>query len=119
MRTVLAARPLLERGIGPARLRAEFAPVARSFALDWSLGDSAFRKRVVVLVSRRNHCLVDLLYRRCAGELDFDLPCVIGSHPDLRADVEVHGVPFHYIRVPRGEAGRQAAFAEIERLFFA
>jgi formyltetrahydrofolate deformylase len=64
-----------------------------------------------------DHCLVDLLYRWRARELDCEIVAVISNHPDLRGYVEWHGVPFRHVPVPRDEAGRQAAFAEVERLY--
>lgn len=95
-------------------LRRAFAPIAREFAMDWALTDTARRKRVVLMVSRESHCLVDLLYRWTAGELDCDIPCVISNHDDLRSLVEWHGIAYHH--VPVAEHDKAAAFAEVERL---
>jgi len=117
MRNALRASSLAARGITLAQFRAEFAPIAAEFEMDWAVTDSAVRKRVVVLVSRHDHCLVDLLYRWRARELDCEIVAVISNHPDLRPYVEWHGVPFRHVPVPKDEAGRQAAFAEIGRLF--
>jgi formyltetrahydrofolate deformylase len=71
-------------------------------------------RRVALLVSKLDHCLIDLLYRWRAGELRCEIPCVIANHDDLRRDVEVHGIPFHH--VPVTPETKPAAFAEIERL---
>jgi formyltetrahydrofolate deformylase len=116
MRNVLLASSLAERGIGPVRFRAEFEPIAREFDMRWSIHDSAVKRRVVILVSKYDHCLVDLLYRHKAGELDCALACVIANHPDLRAYVEWHGLPYHHVPVPGDAAGKAAAFAEIDRI---
>ncbi|GEK46138.1 formyltetrahydrofolate deformylase [Bisbaumannia pacifica] len=94
--------------------REAFAPIAEEFTMTWALTDTAQRRRVVLMVSRASHCLVDLLYRWTAGELECDIPCVISNHDDLRALVEWHGIPYHHVPVdPVDKAG---AFAEVERL---
>jgi len=117
MRNVLLATSLQERGIGLARFRAEFAPIAREFDMRWSISDSAVKKRVVILVSKYDHCLVDLLYRYKARELDCTIACVIANHAELRGYVEWHGLPYHHVPVPADPAGKAAAFAEIDRIF--
>ncbi|MDC8803784.1 formyltetrahydrofolate deformylase [Halomonas pacifica] len=94
--------------------REAFAPIAEEFTMTWALTDTAQRRRVVLMVSRASHCLVDLLYRWTAGELECEIPCVISNHDDLRALVEWHGIPYHHVPVdPVDKAG---AFAEVERL---
>lgn len=90
-----------------------FAPLAQEFAMDWQLSDSARKKRLVILVSKQDHCLDDLLHRWRSGELQVDIPCVISNHNDLRGFVEWHGIPYHHVDAQ----DKSAAFAEIERLF--
>lgn len=116
MRNVLIARSLADCGVSLESFRAAFAAIAREFDMTWSITDSAQRKRVVLLVSKYDHCLVDLLYRWKSGELACDIPCVIGNHDDLRSYVEWHGIPFRHIPVPKDETGKRAAFGEIDRL---
>lgn len=112
MRNVILADSL--QG-GPQALREAFAPIAERFGMAWDLTDSARRKRVVILVSKFDHCLIDLLYRWRAGELACDIACVISNHEALRGDVEFHGIAFHC--VPVTPQNRDEAFAEVERLF--
>ena len=101
-----------------AGLRSHFAVVATEFAMDWQLSDSAQKKRLVILVSKQDHCLNDLLHRWRSGELDVDIPCVISNHEDLRSFVEWHGIPFHYVAMPSlDNSGKAAAFAKIASLF--
>jgi len=98
--------------------RARFSELASEFSMDWQISDSAQKKRVVILVSKQDHCLNDLLYRWRSGELQVDIPCVISNHEDLRGFVEWHGIPFHHVCMPdNNEQGKAAAFAEIARLF--
>ena len=114
MRNVLLARTL--HGT-LATFRKDFAEIATRYGMDWSISDSATRKRVVLLVSKFDHCLVDLLYRWKAGELECDIPCVISNHEDLRSYVEWHGIPYHHIPVPADASAKRAAFAAIEQKF--
>jgi len=88
--------------------------VAGPLAMNWTISDSAVKRRVVVLVSRQEHCLYDLLARWQAKELDIEIPCVISNHDTFRGFVEWHGIPFHH--VPVGRDRPEAAFAEIRRI---
>jgi formyltetrahydrofolate deformylase len=100
---------------GPEEFGDRFAPVARELALEWHLTDTDVRKRVVVLVSRADHCLVDLLHRWRSGDLACELVAVVSNHPDLASLVEWHEVPFHHVPVP--SESRTEAFAEVGRIF--
>jgi len=93
--------------------RRRFAQLSGEFEMTWQISDSARKKRLVILVSRQDHCLNDLLHRWRNGELLVDIPCVISNHEDLRSFVEWHGIPF--IRVDM--ADKAAAFARIGALF--
>ncbi len=90
-----------------------FAPLAQEFGMDWQLADSAIKKRLVILVSKQDHCLDDLLHRWRSGELQVDIPCVISNHEDLRSFVEWHGIPFIHIDMQN----KAAAFDKIAALF--
>ena len=95
-------------------LRAAFKPVADDFNMTWKISDSAKRKRVVILVSKQEHCLYDLLARWQSKELDIDIPCIISNHETLRGFVEWHGIPFHY--VPVTPDNKVDAYARISAL---
>jgi formyltetrahydrofolate deformylase len=100
---------------GPDEFARRFAEVADQLQLEWHLSDTDVRKRVVVLVSREDHCVADLLHRWRSGDLVCDIPLVISNHPDLRALVEWHGIEFR--QVPFVPERRAEAFAEVARLF--
>lgn len=91
-------------------LRRDFGALARELGMDWTLRDPRRRRRVVILVSKLDHCLAYLLHRRNVGDLPFDLPCVISNHETLRELVEWYGVPFHHVPVPRDAQAREKAF---------
>jgi formyltetrahydrofolate deformylase len=94
--------------------RRRFAPLAQEFGMDWQLADSAIRKRLVLLVSKQDHCLDDLLHRWRSGELQVDIPCVISNHEDLRSFVEWHGIPFLHVGM---QGDKEEAFQHIAALF--
>ncbi|GIK24839.1 MAG: formyltetrahydrofolate deformylase [Betaproteobacteria bacterium] len=98
-----------------AEFRRRFQPIAGEFSMDWRIADSAAKKRIVVLVSKQEHCLYDLLSRWQSKELDVEIPCVISNHETFRGFVEWHGIPFHH--VPAGPDNKREANAEIARLF--
>jgi formyltetrahydrofolate deformylase len=93
-------------------LRRAFADeIAGAFAMTWRMVSATTPKRMAILVSRYDHCLLDLLWRTRRGELPCDVPLVISNHPDLRDDVENFGVPFFCVPVERG--GKPAAEAQM------
>lgn len=96
-------------------LRQRFAPIAEEFGMDWSISDSARKKRVVVMVSKQEHCLYDLLARWHAEELNIEIPCVISNHETFRGLVEWHGIPFHY--VPVTPETKTESYAKVMELF--
>jgi formyltetrahydrofolate deformylase len=83
--------------------------VAGRFDMEWRLDDAGRAKRVAVLVSREDHCLLDLLWRRRRGELHCEIPLVISNHPDHAADVAGFGVRYEHVPVARDEKPRAEA----------
>ena len=85
--------------------------LAGGFAMAWRISYAHERRRVALMASRADHCLLDLLWRASRGELEMDVLCVISNHEDLRAAVESLGVRFVHIPVTREtkpQAERQA-----------
>ena len=101
--------------VGPEEFGRQFGSLAERLSMDWHLTDTDVPKRVVVLVSRQDHCLADLLHRWRSGDLACAIPCVISNHEDLRSLVEWHGIAFHH--VPVTAATKTEAFAQTVRLF--
>jgi formyltetrahydrofolate deformylase len=84
-----------------------FDAVGERFAMDVQFTRADVPKRMAILVSREEHCLLDLLWRRRRGDLFAEIPLVISNHEDARGDVEAFGVPFVHIpntRTRRAEA---------------
>ncbi len=70
-------------GLGQHEFDAAFAPLARQHGMTWRVSFTDSPKRMAILVSKQGHCLVDLLWRWEAGELDAEIPLVISNHADL------------------------------------
>lgn len=85
------------------------AEVADQFEMDWELRYRGERRRIAMLVSRHDHCLVDLLWRWRRGELDGDVVAVISNHEDLRRETEAAGVAYHHVPVHRDDKPRAEA----------
>jgi len=100
---------------GPAEFASRFAPLADELTLTWNLSDTDIPKRVVILASRQDHCLADLLYRWKTGDLPCAIPLVISNHTDLGPQVEAAGIPF--VHIPVKADNRQAAFDDISARF--
>ncbi len=86
-----------------------FGALAQGFSMTWRLSYASARRRVALMASRTEHCLLDLLWRASRGELDMDVAWVISNHEELRADVEAFDVQFLHIPVttqtkPQAEA---------------
>jgi formyltetrahydrofolate deformylase len=100
---------------GPEEFGRRFTEVADEFELDWHVSDTDVCKRVVIMVSREDHCLADLVHRWRSGSLNCEIPAVISNHPDLRPLVEWHGIDFVHVPVVRGK--ETDAFAEVISIF--
>ena len=91
----------LERRFGSA--------VAERFGMAWRMWRADRPKRVALLVSRYDHCLLDLLWRWRRGELGADIGLVASNHPDLADDVAGFGLPYHHVPVERGRKPKAEA----------
>ncbi len=91
-------------------LRVTFAAIASGFGMEWSMRPAGQRKRVALMVSRFDHCLVDLLYRWRSGELPMDPVAIIANHPrGSYAHIDFDDIPFHYLPVTRQTKMEQEA----------
>ena len=86
--------------------------LARDYEMTWQIEDTAQRVRVLIAVSKLDHCLQDLLFRWRSGVLPVDIVGVISNHPDLRSLVEWHQIPFHHLPVTaETRPGRKRRFS--------
>ena len=91
-------------------IRAAFAPVAESAGMTWQLRGEDERQRVILMVSKFDHCLADLLYRHRIGELDMDVVGIISNHPKSALKVPIEDeIPYHYLPITKETKPRQEA----------
>ncbi|ATE64218.1 formyltetrahydrofolate deformylase [Rhizorhabdus dicambivorans] len=100
----------LPSAVAPDVVRADFAPIAAKLAMEWSLVPADEKKRVLILVSKFDHCLVDLLYRWRIGELQMQPVGIISNHPlETFAGTDFGEIPFHHLPVSRADKAAQEA----------
>lgn len=92
-----------------------FSRTAERFGMRWKVTDTAKKSRIVILVSKADHCLNELLYRWRSQDFEFDVAAVVSNHDDLRHFVEWHGIPYHHVPVTKDR--KTAAFARIRELY--
>ncbi len=112
MRVMIRANSL---DLSLEKFKAVFAPLAAKFNMQWQLSDTAHPKRVVVLVSKHDHCLADILYRWQSHDLPMELTAVISNHPDLETMVTPYKLPYHTLNMSLDN--KTQAFSELENLF--
>jgi formyltetrahydrofolate deformylase len=78
-----------------------FSPIAEKFQMQWRLAQSAYRPRMVILVSKYDHCLADLLYRHKSGELACEIPLIISNHADNQPLADFYRVPYNVVEVSK------------------
>lgn len=91
------------------RLKAQFAPIAADFDMTWAIHDADVRPKVLIMVSKLEHCLADLLFRWRMGELKMDIVGIASNHTTLEAMAVQHGLPFHYLPLTSDTKDRQEA----------
>jgi formyltetrahydrofolate deformylase len=91
-------------------LRTGFEPIAAHYAMDWTLRPKDQRQKVLIMASKFDHCLIDLLYRQRIGELSMDVVGIISNHPrETYAGTDFGDVPFHHLPVAQDSKAQQEA----------
>lgn len=94
----------------PARLADGMARMGGQYQdLQWRLHDRSQRARVLIMVSKLDHCLNDLLYRQKMGDLDMTVVAVVSNHRDLAPIAEAYDLPFHHLPLTPDNKPRQEA----------
>ncbi|ADG12530.1 formyltetrahydrofolate deformylase [Caulobacter segnis] len=97
-------------GADRAALRDAFGTLASTLAMKWTLRDRAERYRVLLLASKFDHCLADLVYRWRIGELPMDITGVVSNHPaETYAHIDLSDLPFHHLPVTKETKFEQEA----------
>ena len=99
MRVVFTAADL---AVELPALKTGFAAIAERFAMDWQMRDRANLRRVMLLVSKSDHCLADILYRWRTKELAMIPTAIVSNHPrETYAGLDLSGIPFHHLPVTK------------------
>lgn len=89
-------------------LEAAFGPIANAHGMTWQILSARHRQRVLLMVSKFDHCLVDLLYRWRIGELPMEIAGIVANHPrETYRNLDLDGIPFHYLPVTRDTRAEQ------------
>ncbi|MBP5364335.1 MAG: formyltetrahydrofolate deformylase [Bacteroidales bacterium] len=75
--------------------------IATPCQMTWQLDFSDQRLRMAIMVSKMSHCLYDLLARYHGGELDVEIPIIIGNHEEMRNVADQFGIPFHLLKITK------------------
>nr|WP_211310941.1 formyltetrahydrofolate deformylase [Halomonas denitrificans] len=95
-------------------IRNGFDKLAEKHGIKWSMHDVSTPTKVLIMVSKFDHCLVDLLYRYNKGELNIDITAIVSNHQDLQSIVEREGFRFIYLPVtPDTKAEKEAELLDI------
>ena len=97
-------------------LEKAFSPMADSFEMLWQIADASRLKRLAIFVSKAEHALFELLWRRRAGDLRAEITMVLSNHADLKETVSSWDIPFHHIPVPadRKEEAEREQLAKMD-----
>ncbi len=83
-------------GFDETNFRAGLIDRAAPFEMHTELTPPGYRAKVVIMVSKSDHCLNDLLYRQRIGQLPMDVAAVVSNHPDLEPLARWHAIPYHH-----------------------
>ena len=92
-----------------------FRNIAERFDIEWAVYDASILPRVLIMVSKFDHCLNDLLYRYRAGGLRIAIPAIVSNHADLAELAEWHGIPYYHI--PVTQKTREKAEQQLLEIF--
>jgi formyltetrahydrofolate deformylase len=91
-------------------LREAFEPLAQALGMKWTLRPRSQHRRVLILASKFDHCLADLLYRWRIGEIPMEITGIVSNHPaDTYANIDLAGLPFHHLPVTKETKAQQEA----------
>jgi formyltetrahydrofolate deformylase len=113
MRVVFTAADL---AVELRALQTGFAALAERFNMNWQMRDRAAKRRVMLLVSKFDHCLVDILYRWRTDELAMIPTAIVSNHPrETYAGLDFGEIPFHHLPVTKDT--KRAQEAKVFELF--
>lgn len=105
----IAYRRDTEKSPSLDEIRSNFATLANEKDMEWLMVSASRPTRVLIMASKADHCLTDLLYRKNKGELAMEITAVITNHLDLRPLVEREGIRFVHLPVTKENKAEQEA----------
>lgn len=99
------------------RLQASFSLLATELSMNWTMRALCIPRKTILMTSKFDHCLVDLLYRNRIGELGMDVVAIVSNHPrTVLSGVELGDIPFHHLPVtPENKLAQEAKLLHIVR----
>ncbi|MCX2525434.1 formyltetrahydrofolate deformylase [Larsenimonas rhizosphaerae] len=104
-----AFRPEATGDFDPSAFEADFQERASAFNMTFELTPASKRVKTIIMVSKADHCLNDLLYRHRTGQLPLDIQAIVSNHPDLEPLAQWHGLPYYHFPVTAGTKSSQEA----------
>ena len=101
-------------GLSPNQLSEMFSEIGARFEMTWKFIDPSIPHRTLMLVSKFDHCLNDLLYRKQTGELNIAVTTVASNHPDLEPLARFYQAPFEVL--PTGQSKLATKAAQEDRI---
>lgn len=98
---IRAAMSAGEKDFDRVAFETGFAPLAEELDMDWALKPASHKPRTLILVSKADHCLNDLLYRHRRGRLAIDVKAIVSNHVDAKWHADRHDLPFMHIPVSK------------------
>ena len=95
-----------------AQIDASFSPLAEQHQMQWRFSWSDAPRRIAIMVGLQPHCLLDLLWRKNAGELPGEFVAVLSNHEDLKPLACNAGIPFHHLPIEDDDSSAQEARLE-------
>ena len=96
-------------GLTSEDVKTAFQEIADRFDMDWNMRNRDDKKRVLIMVSKGDHCLNDLLYRYRIGAMPMEVTAIVSNHPDLKPLAAWHDIPFHHLPISKETKPEQEA----------
>lgn len=96
-----------------SQIKEDFTSIAKEFDMEWEIFDTSIPKRVLLMVSKSDHCLTNLLYLFHKGELPIEITAIVSNHKDLRPMAEREGIRFVHLPITK-ENKREQELALVE-----
>ncbi len=93
--------------IPAGELEEAFRPLAREFNASWKINFTGRPMKTAIFVSKYDHCLLEILWRRRMDEYDIEIPLIISNHPELKEIADLYKIPFHVFPITKDNKAEQ------------